>query len=314
MGLGDVESLLRSTPGGLSRDEAAARLRLEGPNELARVPPPPRWKLLLGQFNSAVVWLLIAAALISGAMGEWADAIAILAIVLLNGVLGFLQEDKSRRALDALRQLSVPLAHVVRGGVTEAVEARQLVPGDWIRLEAGDSIPADARLVESVQLGVQEAALTGESAMVHKTATATCDANTPLADRQNMVYLGTTVATGKASTVVVATGMQTELGHIAGLLERQQPERTPLERRLDELGKTLMIVCLVLVAIIFSLEICARRPVVRHVFAGGEPGRGRRARGTAGGGDHGPGAGSAANGPAERAGAKAPQRRDASVR
>ena len=122
-------------------------------------------------------------------------------------------------------------------------------------MEAGDSIPADARLAESVQLGVQEAALTGESAMVHKSATAACDANTPLADRQNMVYLGTTVATGKASAVVVATGMQTELGHIAGLLERQQPERTPLERRLDELGKTLMIVCLVLVAIIFSLQI-----------------------------------------------------------
>jgi Ca2+-transporting ATPase len=251
----DVADLLQSPPEGLS-DVAAARRRGEvGANELAQEPPPSRLWLFLAQFSSAVVWLLIFAAVVSGGLGEWIDSAAILAIVLLNGVLGFFQEDKSRRALDALEQLAAPLAHVLRGEVWETVAARELVPGDRIRLEAGDYVPADARLLEAVAFNVQESALTGESLPVEKNAALTLPEKTSLGDRQNMVYLGTTCTAGKATAVVVATGMQTEMGRIAGLLAREVPEPTPLERRLDELGKILMVVCLVLVALIFALQI-----------------------------------------------------------
>jgi len=255
MPLGQVTELLDCEPAGLSREEAARRRQETGFNELAHIPPPPVWKLFLDQFRSGVVWLLIIAALVSGGMGEWIDTIAILAIVLLNGVLGFVQEDRSRRALDALRELSVPMARVERSGKLENIAARELVPGDRIFLEAGDSIPADARLADTVQFNVQEAPLTGESGLVRKESQPIFDPQTPLAERRNMIYLGTTAATGKASAVVVATGMATELGRIADLLTAQQPERTPLERRLDELSKTLMIACLVLVAIIFLLQV-----------------------------------------------------------
>jgi Ca2+-transporting ATPase len=249
-----VAARLSSSATGLSAGEAAERQSQWGPNELAQAPPPARWKLFLAQFRSAVVWLLIAAALVSGALGEWADAAAILAIVLLNGVLGFLQEDKSLRALEALKKLAAPLARVQRDGTLQNLPARELVPGDLIHLEAGDYVPADARLWDAARFGVQEAALTGESGVVDKNAEAILDDITPLADRRNMVYLGTIVTAGKASALVVATGMQTELGRIAGLLERQQSEPTPLERRLDELAKVLTVACLAIVAIIFALQ------------------------------------------------------------
>lgn len=253
--IADVAKLVRSGPLGLSDQEAKQRRAEVGHNELAQAPPTSRVWLLLGQFRSAVVWLLIFAAIVSGALGEWIDTVAILAIVLLNGVLGFLQEDKSRRALAALEKLAAPLAHVRRGESWDTVPARDLVPGDQVRLEAGDNVPADARLIESVSLAVQESSLTGESVPVEKNARAQLEARTPLGDRVNMVYLGTTVTAGKGVGIVVATGMQTEMGHIAGLLDREERQQTPLERRLDELGKVLMVVCLVLVAIIFALQI-----------------------------------------------------------
>ncbi|MBI3837532.1 MAG: cation-translocating P-type ATPase [Planctomycetia bacterium] len=253
--LEQIAELLGSGPAGLTDREAVLRRGQFGSNELAQAPPPAHWKLFLGQFRAAVVWLLVVAALISGAMGEWTDSLAIMAIVLLNGVLGFLQEDKSRRALDALQKMSAPLAHVFRDGGLQAIPAKDLVPGDRIRIEAGDHIPVDARLLDAASLSVQESALTGESNVVEKDAQALLEENTPLAERNNMVYLGTITTAGKASAIVVATGMRTELGRIAGLLERQQSEPTPLERRLDELGKVLMAVCLVLVAIIFLLQI-----------------------------------------------------------
>ncbi|MEX0679162.1 MAG: cation-translocating P-type ATPase [Pirellulales bacterium] len=250
----EVAKLFSSPPTGLDESEAAGRRSEVGANELAQAPPPSRVWLFLAQFRSAVVWLLIFAAIIAGALGEWIDTAAILAIVLVNGVLGFLQEDKSRRALEALEKLAAPLARVLRGGAWQTVAARELVPGDRIRLEAGDYVPADARLLDAARLGVQEAALTGESVPVEKNAEATLPEKTPLGDRRNMVYLGTTATSGKATAVVVATGMQTEMGCIAGLLSREVPQPTPLERRLEELGKILMAVCLVLVAVIFALQ------------------------------------------------------------
>ena len=250
----EVADHLHVTLDGLTTAGAQDRLQRFGRNELAKAPPTSRFLVFVGQFRSAVVVLLIAAALVSGALGEWIDTLAILAIVLLNGVLGFLQEDKARRALDALEKLAAPLAHVVRDGSLENVPARHVVPGDRIRIEAGDLIPADARLIDAARLTVQEASLTGESTPLDKDALVDLPEKTPLAERYNMLYLGTTAAAGKADALVVATGMQTELGRIAGMLEREEHEPTPLERRLDELGKVLMVVCLATVALIFALQ------------------------------------------------------------
>jgi Ca2+-transporting ATPase len=231
-----VAALGSNLDGGLSDDQAAQARAVHGRNELSQAPPIPAWQRFLSQFKELVIWILIVAAVISGVMGEVADSLAILAIVLLNGVIGFLQEERAERALTALQKLSAPLAKVVRGGVLRTVPAAELVPGDLIELEAGDNVPADARLVTAFGLRVQEAALTGESTPVEKDASALVAEGTPLGDRRNVVFMSTVTAAGKASAMIVATGMQTELGHIAGLLARQEPEPTPLQRRLAELG------------------------------------------------------------------------------
>lgn len=239
---------------GLTSEQAREAQARHGFNELTEAARTPLWRKFLGQFNELVIWILIVAAVISGFGGDWADTLAILAIVLLNGVLGFLQEEKAERALAALRQLSAPVCKVIRDGTLQPLPARELVPGDRIELEAGDHIPADARLLKTFGLRVQEAALTGESVPVEKDADLVVNADTPLGDRRNMVYLGTVAAAGRASAVVVDTGMATELGGIAGMLQRTEQESTPLQRRLAELGKILVGICLVIVAIIFILQ------------------------------------------------------------
>ena len=240
---------------GLTAEEVAQRRVQHGWNALAEAPAVPIWKKLVGQFKELVIWILIVAAIIAGVMGEWADTAAILAIVLVNGIIGFLQEEKAGRALAALQKLSSPMAKAIRDGTLQSVPAREMVPGDRIELEAGDNIPADARLLSAFSVRVQEAALTGESVPTDKDADCLLNESAPLGDRRNMVYMGTVTAAGKASAVVVATGMNTELGHIAGLLQRSEPETTPLQRRLAELGKVLVVVCLVIVAIIFALQL-----------------------------------------------------------
>jgi Ca2+-transporting ATPase len=251
----DVLSSFAADPeGGLRNDQIGALRDRYGLNQLAEAPPTPLWRRFSGQFTDLVIWILLAAALISGLMGEWPDTIAILAIVLLNGLLGFFQEERAEQALTELQKLSAPLAKVVRDGILQSLPARELVPGDLLELEAGDSIPADARLIRAFSLRVQEAALTGESVPVQKDAVCVLASATPLGDRRNMVYMGTVVAAGKARAVVVASGMQTELGRIAGLIQRYEPEPTPLQRRLAELGKVLIVVCLVAVSLIFALQ------------------------------------------------------------
>jgi Ca2+-transporting ATPase len=239
---------------GLSGEQAAERLSRDGPNELVEAPGPPRWRKLVAQFNELVIWILVVAAALAGVLGDWPEALAILAIVLLNGILGFLQEERAGRALAALQKLSAPGARAVRDGTLQSLPARELVAGDVIAIEAGDHIPADARLIESFNLRVQEAALTGESHPVDKDAACVLAEATPLAERRNMVYMGTVAAAGRAYAAVAATGMETELGRIAGLLRRQEPEPTPLQKRLAELGKVLVVVCLSIVAVIFALE------------------------------------------------------------
>ncbi|MBX9790594.1 MAG: cation-translocating P-type ATPase [Pirellulales bacterium] len=239
---------------GLSLTEATQRLARNGPNALAEAPPEPLWHKLLAQFRDLVIWILVAAALISGVLGEWVDALAILAIVLLNGVIGFLQEARAERALAALQRLSAPTARALRDGVLTTLAARELVPGDVLDLEAGDCVPADARLLRAYAMTVQESALTGESLPVEKSATALLPDRTPLGDRQNMVYSGTIVSAGKARAVVVATGPATELGRISDLLQRHEPDPTPLQRRLAELGRILIVVCLAITSVVFVLQ------------------------------------------------------------
>jgi Ca2+-transporting ATPase len=240
---------------GLSEIEAEKRLARYGYNELAAPPTVPLWRKFFEQFQELVIWILIAAAIISGAVGEWADTAAILAIVLANGIIGFLQEEKAERSLAALKQLAAPMAKVTRGGQLRQIPARLLTVGDRIELEAGDNIPADARLLESFSLQSQEAALTGESQPVEKNASLVLQPDAPLAERRNMLYMGTMVAAGKATAIVTAIGMQTELGAIASLLGQEPSEPTPLQRRLSQLGKLLVVVCLVIVAVIFVLEL-----------------------------------------------------------
>lgn len=240
---------------GLIGDEVVRRRERWGANSLAEAPPVPMWQRLLNQFKELVIWILIFAAIISGVMGEWADTAAILAIVLVNGVIGFLQEEKAGRALAALQEMSSPMAKVLRDGTLQSVPASELVPGDRIELEAGDNVPADARLLTAFALRVQEASLTGESVPVDKDADVALPAGTSLGDRRNMLYLGTVTAAGKASAVVTSTGMQTELGRIAGLLQQSEREPTPLQRRLAELGKVLVVVCLAIVVVIFAMEL-----------------------------------------------------------
>ncbi len=240
---------------GLFDTEAGLRRGRCGLNELAEPPPEPRWRRFLGQLTELVVVILLAAAAISAAAGEWADAAAVLAIVVANAVIGFLQEEQAARALAALRRMSAPQARVVRGGVLRTVPARKLVPGDLIELEAGDNVPADARLLAAFGLRVQQAALTGESAPEDKDTGAVPDPDTPVADRRNMVYLGTVIAAGKARAVVTATGMATELGRIAGLLRETRPGPTPLQRRLSGLGRVIIAGCLAVIGLVFALEL-----------------------------------------------------------
>jgi Ca2+-transporting ATPase len=239
---------------GLSAAEAARRLSACGPNALERAAPEPLWRKILAQFKELVIWILLAAAGIAAAMGDWADTAAILAIVLVNAAIGFFQEQRAQQALAALERLAAPLAKVVRDGGVHPVPARSIVPGDRIELEAGDQVPADARLVEAFGLRVQESALTGESVPVEKGPAGPLPEATPLGDRRSIVHAGTVVAAGRGAALVVETGMRTQLGRIASLLERSPPETTPLQRRLGELGRVLIVICLVVVGIIFLLE------------------------------------------------------------
>jgi Ca2+-transporting ATPase len=240
---------------GLTLAEAARRMAAWEANALAEVPAVPWWWRLARQFQELVIAILVVAAIVAGFLGEWADTAAIVAIVIVNGLIGFLQEERAQRALGALRRLAAPNARVVRGGQALVVPAREVVVGDLVVLEAGDHVPADVRLVEAHGLTAQEAALTGESVPVVKDAAAPLPAELPLGDRATLVHAGTVVASGRGTGLVVGTGMRTQLGGIAGLLESTPPESTPLQRRLGELGRVLIVVCLVIVAVISGLEL-----------------------------------------------------------
>jgi P-type Ca2+ transporter type 2C len=250
-----VENLATDPKRGLTTLEAQTRLARVGPNQLAETVPPPWWRNLLEQFNQLVIWILIAATILSGALGDWLEAGAIFAIVLLNALLGFLQERKAEEALSSLRKLSSPNARVLRDGALHSIAAQELVPGDIVELEAGDRVPADVRLISNFGLKAQEAALTGESTPVEKDAGAVLPNESTIAERINMVFMGTSVVAGKGRGVVAATGMESELGRIAGFLQSEERGPTPLQKRLEELGRVLIFACLALVALIFILQL-----------------------------------------------------------
>jgi Ca2+-transporting ATPase len=240
---------------GLSGAEIESRAKEFGPNKLAEALPQRWWLKLLNQFNQLVIWILIAATILSAILEDWLEAGAILAIVVLNALLGFFQEQKAEKALSSLKKLSSPIANVIRDGSLRSIAAQELVPGDIVELEAGDSVPADLRLITSFGLKTQEAALTGESTPVDKDASTLLAKDAVIAERVNMAFMGTSTVAGKARGVVAAIGMKTELGRIAEFLETEEREPTPLQKRLAELGRVLVVGCLVLVAIIFVLQL-----------------------------------------------------------
>ncbi|MBI5832231.1 MAG: cation-translocating P-type ATPase [Armatimonadetes bacterium] len=250
----DVLTRLASTPAGLSSAEAARRLAEHGPNELTEARPISALRLVAGQFKSLIIWILIVAGVVSGVLGERVDAIAILAIVVLNAAIGFYQEYNAARSIAALRRLTAPQAKVRRDGQVVEAPAAGVVAGDLLALEAGDLVAADARILESASLTCVESALTGESEAVTKRPAALEQADIPLGDRADMVFMGTSVATGTGAAVVVATAMTTELGRIAGLLaEAGAEERTPLENKLESFGRVLVWAALGIVALLFGL-------------------------------------------------------------
>ncbi|MDD5440233.1 MAG: calcium-transporting P-type ATPase, PMR1-type [Candidatus Omnitrophica bacterium] len=240
---------------GLAQDEARERLSRYGANQLKEEKPPSPFELFFEQFKDFIIWVLIGAAVVSGFLQEWVDALAIIAIVILNAVLGFVQEYRAEKSLAALRKLSSPQSKVIRGGSRMVIPSVDIVPGDLIEAEAGDNIPADGRLVwATANFSVQEASLTGESTPVMKAITALREKDIPLADRANMVYMGTSVSAGKARAIVAETGMNTELGKIAGMVQSIDHESTPLQKKLEEFGKWIVYACFILVGMVFLLE------------------------------------------------------------
>jgi Ca2+-transporting ATPase len=259
-----ASGLRTDTRRGLTDDEARARLAQLGPNELASEPPVPAWRRFVAQFQDVLVILLLIATAISVVL--WVaerdtslpyEAIAIFAVVLLNATMGYIQESRAEAAVAALRAMSAAEATVIRDGRRQRMPARGLVPGDLILIEEGDTVPADARLVESTALQTAEAALTGESLPVSKD-TDLIDDEATLGDRQNMVFSGTSATYGRGTALVTATGMQTEMGRIAGLLKETREEETPLQRELDRTGKvlglTVIAIAIVMIATIIVVE------------------------------------------------------------
>jgi len=248
-----VGALGTSAEEGLTTDQARDLLAKHGPNELAERDQKSVWRMLWEQLSGTLVVVLIVAAVVSAALGDFTDAAAILAIVVLNTILGLVHEHRAERAMAMLKRLAVPIVRARRDGRVVELPSRDLVPGDVLLLEAGNVVPADCRVLECASLRVQEASLTGESEPVDKTCQALTEPELTLGDRRNMVYMSTIVTYGRGQAVVVATGMRTELGRIADLIQTVEREPTPLQKRLDQLGRVLAAIALVLVAIIFAV-------------------------------------------------------------
>lgn len=260
--LEEIYHALHTSEDGLGDAEAAERLRKYGRNELRSKPPKTVLQMLRAQLIDPMVLILIGAAAFSAILQEWTEAAVIFIIVFVNAVIGIVQEKKAQSSLEALRGMSAPTACVLRQGEESIIPASELVAGDIVLLSDGDMIPADLRLIESANLKVQEASLTGESVPSEKEAEDVLPEDCPLGDRSNMVYTSAIVTYGRATGVVVATGMNTELGHIAGMLDGQDDTDTPLKRKLNAVGKTLTVIGLIVCVLIFAIGALYQRPLV----------------------------------------------------
>jgi Ca2+-transporting ATPase len=247
---------------GLTAADAAQRLERDGRNEIAEGRRRGPLLMLLDQFRDFMIIVLLAAAAISGVVGDLADTLVILTIVVLNAVIGFVQEYRAERAIAALRAMAAASARVVRDGMAMTIPAHDVVPGDIVLLDAGNAVPADLRVIEAAQLKVEEAALTGESQPVEKHVRALSEAELPLGDRRNMAYKGTLVTYGRARGLVVATGMQTQLGRIAQLLREEEEVKTPLQKRLARFGRVLSYAVLAICAVLFAVGLLRGEPLV----------------------------------------------------
>jgi len=250
---------LKTSSRGLSSGEAAERLKRLGPNELTEKKKKSPFRMFLDQFLDFMILILIAAAVIAGFIGDLSDTIAIVVIVIVNAVIGFIQEYRAEKAMEALKKMAAPTATVIRDGQPGTAPASELVPGDLVVLEAGRIVPADMRLIETAQLKVEEAALTGESVPVEKKTEALAE-EVPLGDRNNMAYKGTFVTYGRGVGVVAETAMKTEFGKIAAMLQNEEEVKTPLQKRLAVFGRKLAVAVLVICAVVLGIGILRGEP------------------------------------------------------
>lgn len=244
---------------GLTGQEAEQRQQQYGRNALQEAAGPSLLAKLLAQFKDVMILILLAAAIVSGLLGEWTDSVIILVVVVLNAVLGVIQEYKAEQALSALKEMSTPHARVMREGQARDIKAEELVPGDIVLLEAGNVVPADLRLIESASLKIEEAALTGESVPVEKRTEPLDEADLVIGDRINMAYMTSQISYGRGLGVVTATGGATEVGSIAGFLSQEEDEVTPLQRKLNELGKTFTIIIVAVALVMFTVGLIEGR-------------------------------------------------------
>ena len=248
----EVLATLESSIEGLSSEEASSRLAADGPNELREVTRVSLASVLIGQFKGLIIWILIAAGILSGLLGEVVDSVAIFAIVILNAMIGFYQEWNAERSIAALMKMTAPKAKVRRDGNVVSVPASTIVVGDILTMEAGDLVAADCRLLETASMMCIESALTGESEAVSKQSALLELDDIQLGDRENMAFMGTSVATGTGLAVAVATAMKTELGRIAEMIEEAGTKKgTPLQRKLDSFGRVLVWATLGIITLLF---------------------------------------------------------------
>ncbi|MEK7485474.1 MAG: HAD-IC family P-type ATPase, partial [Planctomycetota bacterium] len=246
---------LHTSNSGLSSDEVAKRINEYGPNELKETKKKNAFQMFLDQFKDFMILILILSAIISGILGDLADTISIIVILVLNAVIGFVQEYRAEKAMEALKRMASPTATVLRGGHTSSIPSSGVVPGDLVLLEAGRVVPADLRIIESAQLKVEEAALTGESVPVEKHTAPLQEEKSPLGDRKNMAYKGTLVSYGRGKGIVIATGMASELGKIATMLQTEDEVKTPLQKRLTAFGERLAYIVLVICTLFFGIGV-----------------------------------------------------------
>jgi P-type Ca2+ transporter type 2C len=257
-----AEGLGSDLQNGLSSEEAARRLAQFGPNEIREQPPRRLFAMAIAQFKDFMVLVLIVAAIVSGLIGDAEDTLVILGIVVLNAAVGFVQDFRAERAMAALKRLAAPKAAILRDGRLYTIPATEIVPGDIVVVEAGSAVPADLRLIEAPRAKITEAALTGEAVPVEKQVEPLADPMLAVADRANMAFKGTTVTYGRTRGIAVATGMATELGKIAGLLQSIPASQTPLQRRLTSFGRQLAVAVLASCAVVFGFGLLRGEPAL----------------------------------------------------